>query len=120
MKNPLAMSVRNGARSLCYHAHALTRVLAQHIRCGTETSARRVLHAEKRQAFLAFADFVNWKNVWMIKAGDRFGFATKPDQCLVRVHLMREDPFHRDNATGSAVVARDKSLPSRRARALLI
>ena len=48
-----------------------------------QTSARRVFHAEKRQAILAFADLVNRKNVWMIEAGGCFRFALEAHEHLV-------------------------------------
>ena len=36
----------------------------------------------------------------MIEAGDCFSFAPKAHQRLVRVHLMSENAFHRDDPTG--------------------
>src|SRR6266480_7683883 len=36
----------------------------------------------------------------MIETRDRFGFAPKAHQRLVRTHLMSEDAFHRDDPAG--------------------
>src|SRR5437870_7862416 len=83
MQNSFAMRVSDTARNLCHHPHTLAMRGAERRCCGTETSASRVFHAEKRQALLTFADFVNGKNVWVIKAGDRFGFAPEAHQRLV-------------------------------------
>ena len=83
MKNSLAMGVSNRARNLCHQPNTLARLCAKRRRRNTETSTGRILHAEKRKALLAFADFVNRKNVWVIEAGDCFGFAPKTHQRLV-------------------------------------
>ena len=62
--------------------------------CGPKASARRVFHIEVLQALFAFADLVNRKNVWMVKARDRFSFAPKTRQRLMGVNLMSEDALH--------------------------
>src|SRR4051794_14548094 len=94
MQNSLAMRVSNGARHLCHQPHTLARLRAERRCRSTKTSPRRVFHAEKRQALLTFAHFVNGKNVWVIEASDRFGFAPKAHQRLVRTHVMSEDALH--------------------------
>src|SRR5437868_5518892 len=67
MENSLTMCVGNAARDLCHQPHTLARLDAKRRCRGTETSARRVFHAEEWQALLSFTDLVNRKNVWMIK-----------------------------------------------------
>ena len=100
MEYPFAMSVGDGARDLGYQSHTFTRVGAK-CRCrSTKAPALRVFHAEKRQAFLTFADLVNGKNVWVIETRDRFGFAPKTNQRLVGIRLMSENAFHRDDPAG--------------------
>src|SRR5262245_52859167 len=97
MENSFAMSVRNSARSLCYHPHTLASVLAQHICCVTQAPSRCVFHAEERETFFTFANLINRKNVCVIETCDRLGFASKTNQRLMRVHLMRQHPFHRND-----------------------
>ena len=83
MENSLAMRVSNRARDFCHHLYTLASIAAE-FRCRrTKTPTRCVFHAEIRQAILAFADIVNRKNVWMIEARDRFGFAPEAHQRLV-------------------------------------
>src|SRR5262249_4035709 len=79
--------------------HTFARILAQGGSRRTKAATCRIFHAEIREAFLAFADFVNGKNVWVIKAGDCFGFAPKPHQRLMRVQLMSKYTLHRDDST---------------------
>src|SRR4029077_11256605 len=67
MENSLTMCVGNAVRDLCHQPHTLARLGATRMRRRQETAARRVFHAEKRQALLSFTDLVNRKNVWMIK-----------------------------------------------------
>src|SRR6266496_274235 len=93
------MRVSDGARNLGHHSHTFARVLPERRCRGAKAPARCIFHAEKRQAFLTFADLVNWKDVWMIEAGYRFGFAPKAHECVARIHLMREDALHRDDST---------------------
>src|SRR5436309_12998783 len=100
MKNSLAMRVSDRARNLGHHPHTLAGLFAKRSGSVTQAPARRVFHAEKRQALFTFTNLVNRKNVWMIEAGDGFGFAPKAHQCLVRIHIMSEDAFHRDDPTG--------------------
>src|SRR6266446_10690282 len=100
MKNSLVVRVSNATRDLCHQSRTLARLSAEHRCRGTQASARRIFHAEKRQALLTLADFVNGKNVWVIEAGDRFGFAPEAHQRLMCIHLMSEDALHRDNPTG--------------------
>src|SRR5437773_10001484 len=99
MENSLAMGISDAARDLRHQPHALARLLAEHRRRAAKAPARRIFHAEKREALLTFADLVNRKNIWMIEARDRFGFAPKAHQRVMRVCCMREDTLDRDNAT---------------------
>jgi hypothetical protein len=98
MENSLPMSVSDGACNLRHHAHTLARVLAELRRRSPKAAAGGVFHAEIRQPFFTFADLVNGKNVWVIEARDRFGFAPKAHQRLVRIHLMSENALYRDDA----------------------
>src|SRR6516162_1054069 len=99
MEYSLAVSESNGASDLSHHPHALTQLRAQRQRCGTKASTACVFHAEIRQAFFAFADLVNGKNIWVIEARDRFRFTPKTHQRVMRVHLMRRDALHRYDPT---------------------
>ena len=70
--------------SVCdfYHElHALPRFIAERSSVLLQTSLLRELHAEKRQAILAFANFINGKDVWMIQTGDCLCF---PSETLQR------------------------------------
>src|SRR5438045_9718445 len=100
MEYSLAMGVSNGAGSLRHHPDTLARTLAELGCRHTKAAARCKFHAEKRQTLLTFAHFVDRKDAWMIQTGDRFGFAPKTHQRLMRIHLMSKDAFDRDNATG--------------------
>src|SRR4029077_9193420 len=100
MEYSFVMGVSDSARDLSHQPHTLARLDPKCRCCGTEASTRRVFHAEKRQALLTFADFVNRKNVRMIETSDRCRFASKAHERLVRIHLMSENAFHRDDATG--------------------
>ena len=79
----MVMGVSDGARDFRHQPHALVRRAVQRWYGRAQISARRVFHAEKRQAVLAFADLVNRKNVWMIEAGGCFRFALEAHERLV-------------------------------------
>src|SRR6266511_5471678 len=97
MQNSFVMRVSDAARDFCHPPYTLAR-LGMERRCrSSKASARRVFHAEKRQALFTFADLVNRKNVWVIEAGDRLGFAPKAHQRLMRVHLVSKDALHGDD-----------------------
>src|SRR5206468_4476819 len=100
MQNSLAMSVSNRARNFRHQSHTFASLRAERGCRSAEASTLRIFHAEKRQALLTFTDLVNRKNVWMIETRDCFGFAPKAHQRLVRIHLMSENAFHRDDPAG--------------------
>src|SRR5207247_4766529 len=86
MQNSLTMGVSDAARNLRHYAHALARLLAEHRRRAAKAPARRIFHAEKRQALFTFADLVYRKNVRMIKARDCFSFALKEPLLLLVIY----------------------------------
>src|SRR5262245_64791037 len=100
MKNSLTMSVRNRARDRSHHLHTFARILAKGRSRGTKAPTSRIFHAKIWETFFALADLVNRKNVGMIEARDRFGFAPKAHQRLMRVHLMSEDALYRNDPAG--------------------
>src|SRR5262245_54876481 len=100
MENSFTVSVCNGPRDLGHHPHTFARILAERRCCGTKAATRRIFHAEIRQAFFVFADLVNRKDVRVIEARDRLGFASKAHQRLVRIHLVSEYAFHRHDPAG--------------------
>ena len=75
MENSLAMRVFDRARNFRHQLHTSPGLGAQSRRNLSQAAARREFHAEKREAILALAHLVDRKNVRMIKAGCRVGFA---------------------------------------------
>ena len=53
-----------------------------------QTAARGEFHAKKRKAVLAFAHLVDRKNVRMIKAGCRVGFAPEAHEHFMRISVI--------------------------------
>ena len=71
----VVMGVLDRARDFRHQPHTVVRLSAKRRRGGTEASARRVLHAEERQAILAFAHLIDRQNIGMIEAGGCLRFA---------------------------------------------
>src|SRR6266480_2250046 len=94
------MGVSNRARDLSHQSHTLARLCAKRGQRRAQAPTHRVFHAEIRQALLTFADLVNRKNVRVIEAGDRFGFAAKAHQRLMRIHLMSKYALYCDDPAG--------------------
>src|SRR6185437_7414040 len=67
MEHSAAVSVFDSARDLCHQLHTFARLVAKRSRVLVQASLLREFHAEKRQAVLAFADFINRKDVWVIQ-----------------------------------------------------
>src|SRR5262245_15649719 len=65
-----------------------------------QASARRKFHAEKRKAVLAFAYLVHRKNVRMIKAGYRVGFASEACERFMRIGLITQHTLYGDDPVG--------------------
>src|SRR5204862_2977545 len=63
IENSTAMGVVDSVRDFCHELHALPRFIAERSRVLLQASLLRELHAEKRQAVLAFAHFINRKDV---------------------------------------------------------
>ena len=88
MENSVAMRVFDRARNLRYQLHALPGLGAQSQPNLLQTAARRKFHAEKRKAVLAFAHLVYRKNVRMIEAGCRVGFASEAHERFMRISVI--------------------------------
>src|SRR4029077_20735931 len=68
-----------------------------------QTSIFRELHAEKRQAVLAFTHFVNRKDVRVIQTGHRLSFSSETFQRFMRISAITKDPLYRDDAPGMSL-----------------
>src|SRR5207248_791045 len=77
MENSTAVSVFDSLRDFCHELHALPRFIAQRSRVLLQASLLRKLHAEKRQAVLTFAHFINRKDVRVIQTGHRLCFSSE-------------------------------------------
>src|SRR6266550_5200641 len=98
MENSLGMRVLHGARDFGYQPNDFPRVIPKSSRDVHQTSAGCELHAEERQAIVAFAYFVDRQNVWMIETGCGFGFAAKTGERLAGIGVKTQNPLQRDNA----------------------
>src|SRR5205814_7790919 len=77
MEHSPAMSVVDSERHFCHELRALPRLIAKRSRDLLQTSLLRELHAEKRQAVLALAHFINRQDVRMIQTGHRLCFSSE-------------------------------------------
>src|SRR6266513_1099754 len=98
MENSTAVGVFDRARDLCHQLHTLPRSIAERSNVLAQTSLLRELHAEKRQAVLAFAHFINRKNVRVIQTGHRLCFSSEALQRSVRISAITKDALYRDDA----------------------
>src|SRR4029077_20821125 len=103
MENSTAVGVFHSMRDFCHELHALPRFIAKRSRVLLQASFLRELHAEKRQAVLAFAHFINRKDVWMIQTGHRLGFSSETLQCSVRIGAITKDALYRHDAPGMSL-----------------
>src|SRR4029077_18226205 len=103
MENSTAVGVFDSMRDFCHELHALPRFIAQRSRVLLQASLLRELHAEKRQAILAFAPFINRKDVWMIQTGHRLCFSSETLQRFVRISAITKDALYRDDAPGMSL-----------------
>src|SRR5213079_2127471 len=103
MENSTAVGVFDRARDLCHQLHTLPRFIAERIDVLAQTSLLRELHAEKRQAILAFAHFINGKDVWVIQTGHRLCFSSETLQRSVRIGAVTKDALDRDDAPGMSL-----------------
>src|SRR4029077_19863864 len=98
MQHSAAVSVFDSTRNLCHQLHALPRFPEEGSRVFGQTSLLRELHAEKRQAILAFAHFINGKDVRVIQTGHRLCFSSETLQRSVRISAVTKDALYRDDA----------------------
>src|SRR5215467_15639835 len=103
MEHSATVSVFDSVRDLCHEFHALPRLVAQRSRVLVQTSLLRELHAEKRQAVLAFAHFINRKDVRVIQTGHRLCFSSETLQRSVRISSITKHAFYRDDAAGMSL-----------------
>src|SRR5436190_24379899 len=77
MEHSAAVSVFDRARDFRHEFHAPPRFVAERRNVLAQTSLLRELHAKKRQAVLAFAHFINRKNVRVIQTGHCLCFSSE-------------------------------------------
>src|SRR5205814_6520624 len=77
MEHSAAVSVFDRARDFRHEFHAPPRFVAERSNVPAQTSLLRELHAKKRQAVLAFAHFINRKNVRVIQTGHCLCFSSE-------------------------------------------
>src|SRR6188472_1065370 len=103
MENSAAVRVFDSMCDFCHELDALPRLIAQRSRVLLQASLLRELHAEKRQAVLAFAHFINRKDVWMIQTGHSLCFSSETLQRSVRISAITKDALYRDDAPGMSL-----------------
>src|SRR6476661_6404551 len=103
MENSLAMRVFDRARDFGHELHTLPGLGAQSWSNLLQTSPRREFHAEKWEAVLALAHLVDRKNVRMIKAGCRVGFASEALERLMCISVIIQDAFYGDDPPGMSL-----------------
>src|SRR4029077_1129411 len=103
MQHSAAVSVFNSTRDLRHQLHALPRFPAKGSRVFGQTSLLRELHAEKRQAILAFAHLINRKDVRVVQTGHRLCFSTETLQRSVRISAVTKDALYRDDEPGMSL-----------------
>jgi hypothetical protein len=69
------MRIFDRARNFRHQLHTLARLATRSLADLSQAAARREFHAEEREAVLALAYLVDRKDVRMIEAGCRVGFA---------------------------------------------
>ena len=102
------MRVLHGARDLGHQRDDPTGFVAKTTRDVQQTSAGGKFHAEEGQAVVAFAHFVDRQDVRMIQARGSFRFATKPNECFLRLGLVTQDPLSARRFAANGVGARGK------------
>src|SRR5258708_13715569 len=102
MEHSAAMSVFDSKRDLCHELHTCAGCVAKRRRVLLQTSIFRELHAEKRQAVLAFTHFVNRKDVRVIQTGHRLRFSSETFQRFMRISAITKNPLYRHDAPGSS------------------
>src|SRR6266498_3327996 len=103
MENSTAVGVFDRARDLCHQLHTLRRFIAERSNVLAQASLLRELHAEKRQAVLAFTHFVNRKDVRVIQTGHRLCFSSETFQRFMRISAITKDALYRDDAPGMSL-----------------
>src|SRR5580765_7483857 len=103
MENSLAMRVFDRARDFGHQLHTSPRLGAQSRSNLLQAAARREFHAEKRKAVLALAHLINRKNVRMIEAGCRIGFAAEALERLMCIRVIIQDALYGDDPVGMSL-----------------
>ena len=73
----MLMRVLHSTRNFGHQPDAFARLTAKSRPIFLQAASCRILHAEKRQAVFAMADFVDGKNIRMIETGCGFSFSPK-------------------------------------------
>src|SRR6476661_8305790 len=97
MENSLAMRVFDRARDFGHELYTLPGLGTQSWSNLLQTAPRREFHAEKWEAVLALAHLVDRKNVRMIKAGCRVGFAPETLEHLMCIRVIIQNAFYGDD-----------------------
>jgi hypothetical protein len=103
MEHSAAMSVFDSTRDFCHELHTFWGGVLERRRVLLQASLLRELHTEKRQAVLAFAHFINRKNVRVIQTGHRLCFSSEPLQRFVRISAITKNAFYCDDAPGMSL-----------------
>src|SRR3982751_4429001 len=103
MKNATAVGVFNSMRHFCHELHALSRCIAQRSRVLLQASLLRELHAEKRQAIVAFAHLINRKDVWVIQTSHCLCFSSETLQRFGRISAITKDALYGHDAPGMSL-----------------
>jgi hypothetical protein len=99
MEDAFAMRVLHGPRYLSHERDAFPWIISLREASFCQAAAGRKFHAEEGQSIFALADFVDWQNVWMIKARSRLRFAPKAREGFVGGSRITQDSLDSDNAT---------------------
>src|SRR5215470_18569437 len=103
MEHSTAVGVVDSARDLRHHLHTFAWLFAKKSSVLVQASFLRELHAEKRQAVLAFAHFINRKNVRVIQTGHRLCFSSETLQCSVGISAITKDALYCDDPPGMSL-----------------
>src|SRR5437588_11588825 len=94
MKDAFAVSEFDSPRDFRNEGHALARIVSQRGRDLLQSPAGSELHAEKREAVVALAYFVDGQDVRMIETGRSLRFAAKTGERFAGIGVVTQDAFH--------------------------
>ncbi len=103
MQNSAAVRVLNCPSHFGHQRHCASRFPAQGGGGLEQAAAACKLHAEVGQTVVRFADLVDGQDVGVIEAGGGLRFATESRQRFLRIGVVREDSFQRNDAPGMSL-----------------